>query len=221
MPGEIIRALVFANGDLNDGPAVRAALRYAPEAIIVAADGGARCASACGLVPHVIVGDLDSLPDAEAHALQAQGAVIERHPVHKNETDLELALMLAAGRGAAWIRIIGGVGDRLDQTLANVYLLALPALAGRDVRLVAGCQTTWLIGPGTHVVHGAPGDTVSLLPWTGDAVGVLTEGLEYPLRRETLVPGPARGVSNVLTQSEGCVTLAAGHLIVIHTLGRA
>jgi thiamine pyrophosphokinase len=219
--GTVRRALVFANGDLNDGPAVQAALRFAPDALIIAADGGSRLALACGLVPDVVVGDMDSLLTDELDALQARGALIERSLAEKDETDLELALLAAVARQATWIRVIGGVGDRLDQTLANLYLLTLRELTGRDTRLVNGRQTLWLIGPGAHPLHGAAGDTISLIPLAGDAVGVRTEGLAYPLRDETLSFGPARGVSNVMQVAEASVTLAAGALIVVHTPGRA
>jgi len=215
------RALIFAAGDLNDGPAVRAALEYAPQAAIIAADGGARLAERCGLRPDLIVGDLDSLSGEEADRFAAQGATIERVTPHKDETDLELALLAAARRGATWIRAIGATGDRLDQTLAAVHMLLMPQLDGRDARLVAGRQTLWVVGPGEHALDGAPGDTISLIPLAGDARGVRTEALEYPLRGETLVMGAARGVSNVMAASRAGVALESGLLVVVHTVGRA
>lgn len=215
------RALIFAAGDLNDGPAVRVALEYAPQAAIIAADGGARLAERCGLRPDLIVGDLDSLSGEEADRFAAQGATIERVTPHKDETDLELALLAAAARGATWIRAIGATGDRLDQTLAAVHMLLMPQLDGRDARLVAGRQTLWVVGPGEHALDGAPGDTISLIPLAGDARGVRTEALEYPLRGETLVMGAARGVSNVMAASRAGVALESGLLVVVHTVGRA
>jgi len=215
------RALVFANGDLNAGSAVQTALSHAPDAIIIAADGGARLALACDLVPDVVVGDMDSLAPDEQADLVARGAVLEKHPAAKDENDLELALLAAVAHGAVWIRVIGALGDRLDQVLANITLLALGDLAGRDVRLVAGEQTIWLVGPGEHDLHGAPGDTISLIPLAGDASGVRTDELKYPLRGETLAFGPARGVSNVMRAESARVTLAAGSLVVVHTPGRA
>ena len=215
------RALVFANGELNDGPAVQAALSAAADALIVAADGGARLARACGLTPHLVVGDMDSLSDEELGALQAAGVRLQRHPPHKDESDLELALLTVARAGAQWVRVIGAVGDRLDQTLANIALLAMDALSGCDVRLVAGRQMLWLIGAGTHALHGQAGDTISLLPLAGDVRGVTTAGLEYPLRDETLRFGPARGVSNVMTGPHAQVRVRQGTLAVVHTPGRA
>ena len=218
---EGLRALIFANGDLNPGPLVDAALAFASEALIVAADGGLRHVEACGLSPHVVIGDMDSLAESDLARCQAQGAAILRYPAAKDETDLELALLYATERGAAWLRVIGASGGRLDQTLGNVLLLTLPALAGRDVRLVAGQQAAWLLPPGEHLLQGSAGDTLSLIPLGGDVQGVQTDGLVYPLRTEPLLFGPARGMSNVFAGSTARVRLDAGLLLAVHTLGRA
>ncbi len=215
------KALIFANGDANDGPMVRRALADAGGALAIAADGGARIAAFYGVQLDRVVGDMDSLDKDELSTLKAAGAEIEQYPAHKNETDLELALIRAAERGATWIRIIGGVGDRIDQTLSNIYLMALPVLKGDDVRLVAGKQETRLLHPGTTAIHGEPGDTISLVPLTGIVRGVRTENLYYPLRDEDLFFGPARGVSNVISASPAQVSLRDGVLMLVHTLGRA
>lgn len=216
-----LTCIICANGETGDGAMVRRVLAAAPQATVIAADGGARVARVLGLPVHRLVGDLDSVDADEVAALVAQGAQVQRHPPEKDETDLELALKWAAAQGATWIRILGAVGGRLDQTLGNVYLLALPELAGRDTRLVAGRQEAWLLADGTTVVEGAPGDTVSLLPVSGPVRGVRTEQLYYPLRDETLTFGPARGISNVMQADRARVWAREGTLLVIHTLGRA
>jgi thiamine pyrophosphokinase len=216
-----VRALIFANGDFNDGPFVRRVLAAAQGARIVAADGGARLAQQAGLRVTTVIGDMDSLSGTELADLERAGAAIHRFPEEKNETDLELALTWAAEQGATWVRVIGGVGDRLDQTVSNVYLLALPVLRGRDVRLVADKQEMWLIYPGEAVIEGAKGDTVSLIPLGGAAQGVRTENLYYPLVDEPLLFGPARGLSNVMTTDSAHVRLRDGLLLVVHTQGRA
>lgn len=219
------KALIFANGDVNDGEMVRRTLETAAampgETLVIAADGGARAAAHFHLRVQVAIGDMDSLSAAEQAALEADGAELHRYPEEKNETDLELALMYAATEGVRWIRIIGGVGDRLDQTLSNVYLLALPALNGIDTRMVAGRQEAWLAQMGENVILGAKNDTVSLIPLSGRANGVTTEGLYYPLRDEDLLFGPARGVSNVLNGERASVTFRDGALLIVHTIGRA
>jgi thiamine pyrophosphokinase len=189
--------------------------------LVVAADGGARVAAHFGLNIDAVIGDMDSLTEEEVSAAAVRGAQIHRFPQEKNETDLELALAWAVRRGARWLRIVGGVGDRLDQTLANIYLLALPVLRGCDARMVAGKQEAWLAGTGEHRIEGAAGDTVSLIPLSGTARGVRTDGLYYPLNDEDLFFGPARGVSNVMRLPNATITLRDGVLLVVHTIGRA
>lgn len=191
------------------------------DALLIAADGGARVARYLGFTVHVVIGDMDSITALDLQHLERLGVAVQRSPAEKDETDLELALLYAARRDVKHIRVLGAMGDRLDQTISNLYLLALPALAGRDARVVAGRQEAFLLPAGGGVIQGAAGDTVSLLPLNGMARGVTTSGLYYPLKDEDLVFGPARGVSNVMTGSEAIVSLDGGVLLVLHTLGRA
>lgn len=217
-----MNALIFANGQIEDGEMVQRALVAAGgDALVVAADGGARMAAHYGLRVDAVIGDMDSLDADEAVALEAQGTRLLPHPAEKDETDLELALVWAVGQGARRLRVIGATGGRLDQTLSNIYLLALPALVGVDIQMVAGKQAMWLLGAGMHKLHGQQGDTISLIPLNGTVRGVYTENLYYPLRDEDLYFGPARGVSNVMTAEEASVTVREGVLLVVHTLGRA
>ena len=135
---------------------------------------------------------------------------------------LELALLYAAREGAIEIVILAALGGRLDQTVANLLLLALPELDGLDVRIVDGPQTAFLIRGGRDgddgrdvVIEGQPGDTISLIPLGGDAVGVTAEGVAWPLQEGTLRFGPARGVSNVLTAAQARVRVREGVLLCV------
>lgn len=212
--------IIVANGSIRPGPALDAVLARAHGAVIIGADGGAEAALKLKLKPALVIGDMDSLaPDTLAH-LEQTGAEVIRFSSQKDETDLELAVIEAVKRDAQWIRILGATGSRLDQTLSNIHLLTLDELRGKDVRLVDGRQTTWLIGPGESIINGQADDTVSLLPLQGDVTGIHTEGLEYPLRDETLYFGPARGISNVLSAQEATVRIQSGCLLVVHTLGQ-
>ena len=219
MPAQ--RALIFANGPQIDIEAVRALIR--PEDYRIAADGGLHHLDRLGLLPDLLIGDLDSVESGEVEALEANQVRIERHPVHKNETDLELAVEAAVRAGCTSLLILGGLGGRLDMTLANIFLLRLPELAGLDARFDDGREEVFLIESGnTHpregrVIEGRAGDTVSLLPLDGPASGIHTSGLSYPLRGETLFAERSRGVSNVMVASQARVIVETGRLICIHT----
>ncbi|MFZ4826486.1 MAG: thiamine diphosphokinase [Phototrophicaceae bacterium] len=215
-------AIIFANGFPAHGQAVQRVLEAHPNRCIIAADGGANLAyQEYQLIPHIIIGDMDSTTTEQQAFFQQHGSVFHVFPPEKDETDLELALLYARQHGHNPIFIIGAFGNRFDQTLGNVYLLALPALAGHDVRLVGFEQQLWLVGAGEHTIHGAVGDTLSLLPFSARVSQVHTHGLYYPLNGEDLLLGYARGMSNVFTQTEVTIHFTAGSLVLIHTQGRA
>lgn len=209
-----MRAVIFANGEFDD-PSQAVDVVH-PDGLVIAADGGTRHAWAAGLDPDVVIGDLDSLTEDERERLTAAGARIVAVPPRKDETDLELALLHAARQGADEIVILGALGGRLDQTIANLLLLALPELREIDVRVVAGRQTAFLIRDEV-LVEGRPGATLSLIPLGGDAAGVTAEGVEWTLDDETLHFGPARGVSNVLTAERAFVRVRRGLLLCVVT----
>lgn len=213
------RVIIFANGELTEPQTIRARLRV--DDTLIAADGGARGCLALGLTPHLVVGDFDSLTADEVVGLHARGVAIERHPPGKDATDLELALLAALRLGATDMAILGAAGGRLDMTLANLLLLTLPALVDVRVEVWHGTQTAWLIRPPGAEVRGAIGDTLSLIPLNGDAGGVTTHGLHYPLRGETLAFGPARGASNVLTEAMARVEFRSGLMLAVLTKGKA
>jgi thiamine pyrophosphokinase len=210
-----MRAVVVANGLLSSPAHDGARLR--PDDWVLAADGGLRNCGLLGLTPAVIIGDLDSVSASDLPPLQSTGVTIVQHPERKDETDLELALAYAVAHGAREILVLGALGDRWDQTLANALLLASPTLAAVPTWLVDGPQQVTLARPNAHLsLRGRPGDTVSLLPLAGDAQGVTTSGLEYPLDNETLHFAATRGVSNTLLATTATVQLTAGLLLVVH-----
>jgi len=214
-------AIVVADGDIPTReeldvawPGWAAGARW-----IVAADGGARGAELLGFAIDRIVGDGDSLGPDDLRRFRRRGVPIDLSPADKDESDTELALLAAIELGAAAIMVVGAFGGpRLDHTLANVGLLALPALAGRPCVLLDGrTRVSLLTGPGRMTVAGRPGDIVSLLPFGPAAQGVTTQGLRYPLRDEPLPPGPARGLSNVRLGATCGIAIDAGHLLIVES----
>jgi thiamine pyrophosphokinase len=186
---------------------------------IVAADGGTTLAAALGVVPDIIIGDLDSSELALMERFVQQGAeIVTYEHTTKLETDTELAALATLRWDPASIYVLGGTGGRLDHALANVLMLTHPDLAGHDVRIIEGQQAIFLGKPERwNDLPGTPGDTVSLLPLGSDVEGVRTEGLEYPLSGETLLSGRGRGVSNTLTGTLGRVRFDTGQLLIVHT----
>jgi thiamine pyrophosphokinase len=199
--------IVVAGSGPPHGPAL-------PPGPVIAADGGFERARALGLEVDVVVGDLDSISAATAATLDAAGVRVERHPEAKDATDLELALVVAAELGPGRVFVLLPESGRLDHLVAGVLALAAEKHSELEIDAYLGESCVHVIR-GKRRLLGAVGELVSLVPVNGPAEGVATEGLEYPLRGETLVPGTTRGVSNVFADGVAWIELLHGVLLAI------
>ena len=213
-----MKAVIVADGD--HAPADRGLLADAE--LIIAADAGAQWLDAQGIAPNIVVGDLDSADPALIDRLAAAGVSIERHPVGKDASDLELSVEAATKVGADDIIVLGALGGALDHLLANVLLLGSTALAGRSIRLVHGSTSARLLtGPAEAQLNGPPGARVSLLALGPAAKGVTTRGLRWRLAADRLELGSSRGLANVVEALPAGVSLVAGRLLVVEDAGGA
>jgi thiamine pyrophosphokinase len=211
---EKCRAVIFANGDLWD-PAYAKGLIRAGDLIIAADGGGVHCLE-MGLQPDIVIGDLDSLPAEALEQFERKGAEVIRYPERKDYTDLELAIRLAQERGAGEVLVLGALGQRWDQTLANLLMPAGESFRDLRIRLLDGRQAIQLMHGGERLqLTGSPGDTISLVPLGGNARAITTQGLEYPLNGEDLSFGSSRGISNVLLGETAVINLGEGLLLVV------
>jgi thiamine pyrophosphokinase len=203
--------VVVSGGEPPDARAVSA---VPPGAPVIAADQGLEHALALGLDVTVAVGDFDSASPEAVAVAEAAGIRIDRHPSDKDATDLELALDLAASYDPARILVLAGDGGRLDHQLASLLILGSDRYARSEIDAFVG-------GARLHVIRsersleGAPGELVSLLALYGPAIGVVTHGLAYPLKGETLEAGSSRGVSNVFAAETARIALERGVLLAI------
>jgi thiamine pyrophosphokinase len=213
-----MKIVVVASGDLD---ATDAAWLDGAE-LVVAADGGAASLDRLGRRPELLVGDLDSVDPGVVARLEATGTRVERHPIDKEASDTELAVEAARRAGATQIVLLGAMGgERLDHELANLLLLADPALAGIDIRAVRDGTVVRAVHAGRELaLVGAAGGLVTLLPVGGDAVGVTTGGLRWALDAATLRIGRSRGLSNEVTRPPASVRISEGTLLVVETPSR-
>jgi thiamine pyrophosphokinase len=203
--------VVVAGGSAPSPRAVEAIPRGAP---VVAADSGADHALALELPVELAVGDFDSARPAALDALAARGTRIERHPAAKDATDLELALCAALTLAPRRILVIGGIEGRLDHLLGELLILGIEELARVELDAVLGDALIHVIRE-ERSLSGAEGELISLFALHGPATGVVTEGLAYPLRGETLVAGSSRGISNEFSAPEARISVDSGLLLAV------
>ena len=219
-------ALILADGDVPSRSDLDLAWPGWDEGIVavIAADGGARHAGMLGVAIDLWVGDGDSIGEDALAALEAAGVPLERSRPDKDESDTELAMRAALRLGHQRVLILGALGGRIDHALANIGLLAMPELAGREAVILDGRSRTVLFrapGPDGEPVErllpGRPGDLVSLLPLGPGVEGVTTRGLAYPLVDEPLPAGRARGLSNVRSAADAALIVGSGRILVVET----
>jgi thiamine pyrophosphokinase len=181
---------------------------------IICANGGYQNAIDAGIVPDLIVGDLDSVDPEKIEAAKDAGITLRVFPTKKNESDLELALEEALKMNPEVIHIAGAMGKRFDHTLFNIMLLFRYRNSGFPLTIMGNEEEIFIASRKT-TLHNRENHVVSLVPFTAEVTGVKLEGFLYPLHRETLYMGSTRGLSNQVTKSLSTIEYDEGILLVI------
>ncbi len=184
--------------------------------LVVAADGGALHALRAGIVPDLVVGDMDSLGEAGALKVGERGATLERHPSRKDKMDAHLAILAAQKRGITDLDLVCATGGRPDAVFALPHLLLAAERLGVRTTAVAGWGEMFVVEDGSRGVEGRPGESLSVFPLAGVAEGVTLEGFEYPLEGARIEAGDTLGFHNEMAGGEARVAVGSGVLLVIH-----
>lgn len=178
-----------------------------PGDLVIAADAGYRQLG--GVKPDYVVGDFDSL------GYEPEGERILRHPAEKDDTDTLLAVKLGLSLGYTKFVLFGGVGGRLDHTLANIQTLAYLHAHGAKACLVGSAETIAILEGGTLRFRAGLSGVVSVFAYGGRATGVYERGLQYPLTDATLTDDFPLGVSNAFTGAPAEISVEHGRLLVL------
>ena len=206
--------LIVANGEITEFSELPDLL--ARTDLILAVDGGANHCRRLGIIPDILIGDLDSIAPIVLQEFQEKAVAIHRHPLRKDATDLELAVDLAVDKGAKEVWLLAGLGGRWDMSFANILLLAGDKYKTLSFTVPGPGCIMHVLHPGEiFILPGVPGKKISFLPLAGDVHGLTLHGFEYPLQNATLPFGCTRGVSNVLLKSVATVQFHSGILLCI------
>lgn len=200
--------LVVAAGDPEEFSSV-------PECdLTIAADSGLDLALGLGLEVDIVVGDMDSVDSTNLASVTRRGVRMVRHRSDKEETDLELALGLAAARSPERVHVLVGAGGRLDHALANLAVLASPRWKCAAVSAQVGVARVWVVR-GVVELPLRLREPLALQPMGGPAYGVTTEGLAFPLTDEMLDPFAGRGIANQVVDEPVRITVDGGVVLAI------
>lgn len=183
--------------------------------LIVAVDGGGALCLRAGLVPHLAIGDFDSLSAEDLEGFTSAGVEILRFPSQKDASDLELALQVVTDRGAKSVTITGALSGRLDHSLAAVGVLSR-ASDEVVVDLVEPGLRGWLLTADGRAAVSLDGDgaTVSVLAASAPA-RVAVSSARWSGDSIELRALDSRGLSNLIERSPMRVTVTHGAVLVL------
>lgn len=177
--------------------------------LVIAADGGYAYLEKMGIRPHVLIGDFDSL------ALIPEHQSMIRHSPIKDDTDMALAVAYAAELGCQRFFLYGGLGGRLDHTLANLQLLNGMSHQGFEAYLIGeGNVITAITGEEICFSETAKG-MISVFCLGEPAKGIDEKGLKYELDQAVMTCDVTLGVSNEFTGNAGRIAVQEGTLIIL------
>ena len=186
-------------------------MKYKPSQgdLVIAADGGFQYLQEEGIWPDVLLGDFDSLEYEPRHEH------LIRHSPIKDDTDMALAAAYGMEQGCERFFIYGGLGGRLDHTIANIQLLAGLSRKGMEVYLLGeGIVVTTITNESIAFDEMAEG-MISVFCLGETATGVFERGLKYGLEDASLTCDRALGVSNEFTGEKGSIEVHTGTLLIL------
>lgn len=203
---------ILANGKMEDFDLFG---RLLAGCQLICADGGANHAFKMGILPRLVIGDMDSLRPEVREWLSREQVPLLVAPREKDDTDTGLVLAWLAREQpqVKEVTILGALGGRLDHTFFNLQLLLTWYRQGLKIKLVDEVQTVFLITPEWPGQFTGKGRLVSLLAFTPQVEGINTVNLQYSLSDASMYQDRPIGVSNVLTAEKGEVTVRSGILL--------
>lgn len=202
------RCVILGAGPIQDYQTSRSFLQQ--DDFILCADGGYAHARKMGLLPDLLIGDFDSMRIPED-----AGCEIDSYPPEKDDTDMLLALKSGLERGFRNFLILGGLGGRLDHTVANFTVLAYAAAHHAKAVLRDEKNAVILLRNAEMAIPPCPGFKMSVFPYGGSAHGVSLRGVKYPLKDYDMDPYCTLGVSNEILPSGAAVSVKRGTLLLL------
>ena len=203
------KGIIFAGGDFSVPQNLNDVLKEQP--VIVCADSGYDNAVRLGIVPDVIIGDMDSV---KLDLPQTVNRI--KLNCEKDDTDTQVCIDYLIEQGCDEIILLCALGGRQDHLLANIMLTVYTAKRGVKLIIKSSVADIFAI-TGRVEISGEKGDWLSLIPVLSDAEGVTLSGLKYPLKDAILEAGKTMGISNEFVSEKATVTVKKGLIIAVKT----
>jgi len=178
---------------------------------VICADKGAQYASDYGIIPDLVVGDMDSVDGVILANIDKSKILVS--PTEKDYTDTHLAVIKALEKGANQITIICATGLRSDHAIANIRLLLFIESNGAEGKIIDD-ENIISLCTGITEFKNKIGTTVSLIALSDKVEGITLSGFKYPLNNCNADLAWTTGISNEIIADKAIITLVTGHLLI-------
>ena len=203
--------LISAGGPEQDPEALRSHIGEFKKCI--AADGGLRLLKRLEFSCDLLVGDFDTLSPEEVQEARECGLKTKRFSPHKDQSDLELAILEAISWGASHVTIIGALGGEWDHTLLNLLApLSLCSEHSVQARLLSSEVQIYLLDSSASL--NAQGQRVSLCALSKVVNGLKLKGFQYDLDSVALKRSQTLGLANRAQHTHAKIEFESGELLL-------
>ncbi len=202
--------VLFTGGLSPDFATVREILQSAD--IIIAADSGFDTALKMGIIPDIVIGDMDSVQNKSILSEFTDNMVI-KFSKDKDETDTELGLLYLSKKKCDNIILIGGGEGRMDHFLGIVFLF------DRDLSpdIWYTNSSRFIKITGYSEIHSMEGKLVSFFPLGNIKCKMKSIGLKWPLDNLHWDKGDM-SISNLVTKDPFSIEMIHGSLLMVNQI---
>lgn len=209
-----MKALVIANGSINDKSFYHTHVLNNHYDLIVCADGGLKNALLLNVTPDIAIGDFDSTDKELLEDVEDKGVKIIKYPVEKDATDTEIVLDYLIKHKYSHVTMMGCLGDRIDHSLANIMLLKKLLIQKIHGQIINEKNEIHLINDKIEF-YNKKGSILSLIPFSEEVEGLTTTGLYYSLNNQSMIKASSYGISNIINENFARVEIKNGELLAI------
>ena len=207
------KAFIYTGGTVFDEYVIE---KPEKDDLVIAADAGYLTATRMGITPDVVLGDFDTLGEANI----PEGVECLRVPAEKDDTDTQLAVSVALERGAKDIVIVGGMSGRIDHTLSTLAILEMlwERKEGINATVTDGKNRARFIRNSGVILLRSHYRYFSLIAADAVVKGITLEGCKYPLKNGRIQRTHQWAVSNEITGNCALIEIKRGGVWVIESL---
>lgn len=200
------KCLIVGGGKISDNEWLRSVSKQYD--FIIASDKGYTTLKRADIAIDIAIGDFDSLgyvPD---------DVKVIKLKVEKDDTDTMSAVRYALDNGAKEITLAGGIGGRLDHTIANIQTLSFIVSHNAVGRLIDENNEIIGLASGEYEFNRRKGYSLSVFSMSDEVTGLCEKGVKYPLNNAVLTNKFPMGVSNEIIKDSAFISFKSGIVLV-------